>query len=117
MRSRFFLNLAVIAALAVVYFVAGKLGLRLAFVNASATAGVTSLALGGFADWDSYGTIWLTWWLGDATGALIVTPFLLLWNLNRHLRWNRKQALEAVLLLLSLLLVSQAAFSEWLHLA
>src|SRR5215469_3598261 len=36
--SRLFRNLAAIASLAVVYFVAGKLGLRLAFVHPSATA-------------------------------------------------------------------------------
>src|SRR5215469_17450132 len=38
--------------------------------------GVTSLALAGFADWTNYGAIWLTWWLGDATGALVVTPLV-----------------------------------------
>src|SRR5216683_2313337 len=32
----------------------------------SATVGVTSITLGGFADWAKYGTIWSTWWLGDA---------------------------------------------------
>src|SRR5436190_10851954 len=38
----------------------------------SATLGLTSLALGGFADWASYGTIWVTWWLGDVTGGLML---------------------------------------------
>src|SRR6185503_532289 len=28
----------------------------------SATFGVTSLSLGGFAHWSDYGSIWLTWW-------------------------------------------------------
>jgi integral membrane sensor domain MASE1 len=31
----------------------------------SATVGVTSLCVGGFAGWNRYGDIWLTWWLGD----------------------------------------------------
>src|SRR5881296_2695399 len=31
----------------------------------SATFGVTTLCLGGLATWNQYGTIWLTWWLGD----------------------------------------------------
>jgi integral membrane sensor domain MASE1 len=48
----------------------------------SATCGVTSLALGGYADWQNYGSIWLTWWLGDAAGALIVAPLLVLWYRN-----------------------------------
>src|SRR5512132_296023 len=39
--------------------------------------GVTSLALDGFADWTTYGAIWVTWWLGDLTGDLIFTPLVL----------------------------------------
>src|ERR1700736_4357690 len=35
----------------------------------SPTFGVTSLALGGFADWHSYGAIWITGWLGDGRAA------------------------------------------------
>src|SRR2546423_1706418 len=38
--------------------------------------GVTSLAIGGFAQWANYGAIWTTWWLGDSTGDLIIAPFL-----------------------------------------
>src|SRR6266478_1221299 len=34
--------------------------------------GLTSLALAGFADWTNYGAIWLTWWLGDTTGDLLI---------------------------------------------
>src|SRR5262249_38484063 len=34
----------------------------------SATVGVTALALGGYAPWQNYLSIWLTWWLGDASG-------------------------------------------------
>jgi signal transduction histidine kinase len=45
----------------------------------SATLGVTSLSLGGYAEWANYEAIWMTWWLGDAVGALIVAPALLLW--------------------------------------
>src|SRR5438045_9252176 len=45
----------------------------------SATIGVSSLALGGFARWADFGTIWLTWWLGDMGGALVVAPLLVLW--------------------------------------
>ena len=36
-RRQFLNNLALVAVLAAVYFVAGKLGLRLAFVHASAS--------------------------------------------------------------------------------
>ena len=45
----------------------------------SATIGVTSLSLGGHAEWSAFGPIWWTWWLGDMAGDLIVAPFLMLW--------------------------------------
>src|SRR5256885_273709 len=44
----------------------------------SATLGVTTLALTGNARWADFGPIWLTWWLGDAAGDIVVVPFLLL---------------------------------------
>ncbi len=76
----------------------------------SATVGVTSLALGGFASWAGFPEIWLTWWLGDATGALIFAPFLLLLCKNFHFRWDRHAALERALFLSALLVVSWIVF-------
>jgi signal transduction histidine kinase len=46
----------------------------------SASAGVSSLCLGRSAAWTQFGSIWLTWWLGDAAGALIIAPLLILWS-------------------------------------
>src|SRR5882757_1748514 len=181
-RSRLLKDLAALAVLAAVYFAAGKLGLKLAFVNASATAvwpctgialaaflilgyrvwpailaggflvnwttagsvatslgistgntlegvvgcylvtrfaagrkaferaqdvfkfaflagvvspavcatiGVSTLALAGFAGWTIYGSIWSTWWLGDAVGAVVVTPLLILWWENPRPRISK----------------------------
>src|SRR5438034_32375 len=76
----------------------------------SATCGVTSLVLGGFARWADYGDIWLTWWLGDVAGALVVAPVVLLWSANPRVLWSRRQALEAVALVVSLLVVSALVF-------
>jgi PAS domain S-box-containing protein len=45
----------------------------------SATIGVSSLVLTGEAAWSDAGAIWLTWWLGDASGILLVTPLIMLW--------------------------------------
>src|SRR5439155_17378230 len=52
----------------------------------SATFGVTSLCLGGYARWADYEPIWLTWWLADAVGAFIVAPLLLLWSADPRVR-------------------------------
>src|SRR5512147_2603294 len=46
----------------------------------SATIGVTCLALSHLARPGDVGFIWLTWWFGDAVGALVVAPVLLLWS-------------------------------------
>ncbi|HET8575794.1 MAG TPA: MASE1 domain-containing protein [Methylomirabilota bacterium] len=83
----------------------------------SATFGVTSLSLAGFAPWDQYGSIWQTWWLGDTVGALIVTPVLLLWSRHPRVRWDSARVAEAVLSLASLIIVGQLVFGGLLPLA
>ncbi len=45
----------------------------------SATIGVGALSIAGFAPWDNFAAIWMTWWLGDVTGALLFAPFVVLW--------------------------------------
>ena len=79
----------------------------------SPTFGVTSLAVGGLADWANYRAIWLTWWLGDATGALVVAPLLILWSVGPRWRLNPKRHLEVGLLLLVLLMLGEAVFGGW----
>jgi len=77
----------------------------------SATVGVTSLSLGGFAQWENFGSIWLTWWMGDTAGGFIVAPMLILWGSTPRVPWAREKCLEATLLLLSLLILSQVVFN------
>jgi diguanylate cyclase (GGDEF)-like protein len=81
----------------------------------AATFGVTSLALGGFAQWDQYGLIWRTWWLGDAAGALIFTPFFLLWGANLSLKWTKRQFVEAGVLLVLLITTAGNIFGVFFH--
>jgi diguanylate cyclase (GGDEF)-like protein len=80
----------------------------------SATIGVTSLSLGGFADWKQYSDIWLTWWTGDATGDLVVAPLVILWGSNFNLRWGAEKALEAAALVAFLYIAEQAVFERLL---
>ena len=75
----------------------------------SATMGVASLALGGYALWAGLGPIWATWWLGDITGALIVAPPLLLWA-DRRSSLLLRHPVEAACLLLSIALGGCAVF-------
>ena len=45
----------------------------------SATIGVGSLALAGQADPSTIASAWVTWWLGDLAGGLVITPVIVLW--------------------------------------
>src|SRR6266513_351977 len=76
--------------------------------------GVTSLALAGFADWTNYGAIWLTWWLGDTTGDLLIAPLIILWSIPSKRRWTRREAVEVGILLLLLFVLSEVVFGGWL---
>jgi diguanylate cyclase (GGDEF)-like protein len=82
----------------------------LASTTLSATIGVTAISFGGFAHWADFGIVWLTWWLGDATGTLVVAPAILLWGKNPRLKWDRTQMIEATALLLCVIVVTLAAF-------
>src|SRR5882724_3368403 len=75
--------------------------------------GVTSLGVAGFADWANYDAIWLTWWLGDATGDLVFTPLVLLWSVASKRSWNKKEAAEVGALLLLLVVLSAVVFGGW----
>ncbi len=77
----------------------------------SATIGVSALTLGGYAARGEYGAIWLTWWLGDAAGALVVAPLLVLWAAGVPRRWTGRRAIEASVLVLSLVVVALVVFT------
>jgi diguanylate cyclase (GGDEF)-like protein len=81
----------------------------------AATFGVFSLTLGGFAPWSQYGIIWRTWWLGDAAGALVFTPFLLLWIQNPRLKWSERQLLELTILFCALFFTATIVFGPLFH--
>jgi PAS domain S-box-containing protein len=84
----------------------------------SATLGVTSLAVGGYADWTQYGSIWTTWWLGDAGGVLVVAPLLLLlWSRAPAIPWTRRAVLELLPALLLVLVSGGVVFGGWLPFA
>jgi diguanylate cyclase (GGDEF)-like protein len=78
----------------------------------SATIGATSLVWAGLAPPADYLPVWLTWWLGDIAGALILAPVLILWTTSPRTRWNVARVLEALLLLFSLILLGMLVFGS-----
>ena len=77
----------------------------------SATIGVTSLAVGGFVDWAVLGSVWLTWWLGDLAGALLVTPVILLWAAADIRSPSRRKLFESIVIFCVACAIGLIAFS------
>ena len=82
----------------------------IASTTLSATIGVGVLALEDPAVRTQLGAIWLTWWLGDATGAMLVTPLLIAWQRNRKLRAPAARVAEGALLLATVVTVTATLF-------
>jgi integral membrane sensor domain MASE1 len=79
----------------------------------SATIGNLSLCLSGAAPWNNFGWLWLTWWSGDAVGALIVTPLILSWVEKPIQRWRGWRRAEAVFLLILMFVASATVYTNF----
>jgi len=44
-----------------------------------ATVGIAAMCLAGSAAWSDFIALWLTWWLRDASGMLVIAPVVVLW--------------------------------------
>src|SRR5206468_2875283 len=74
----------------------------------SATIGGISLLLGHVTTADQFGDVWRTWWLGDASGALVVVPLALAWALHpQRFAWKPSRMAEALAMLTSIAAVSE----------
>ena len=81
----------------------------------SATVGVASLSLGGYAAWSNFPSIWLTWWMGDLAGALVVTPVIVLWSTSSVRLLQPREALELAGVVILSIAVGLIAFSPLLE--
>lgn len=78
----------------------------------SATLGVGSLSLAGFASWTSFRSIWTTWWLGDAVGDVLIAPVLILWCSSGRMRWTVARSVELAALVIGLVMAGQMVFGR-----
>jgi len=76
----------------------------------SATIGVMTLHFGGIVPRGQVAEAWRAWWLGDAIGALLVAPPLLVWT-ARPVFASTRRLLEAILLAASVIVTSLLIFS------
>ena len=77
----------------------------------SATIGSLSLCLGDSAQWSRFTSLWLTWWMGDGFGALIVTPFVLAWTSPDKI--SSQDLPEVASLFVLLIIVALIVFGGW----
>lgn len=76
----------------------------------SALVGATTLSLGGMLAVDGYASAWVTWWLGDMMGVLVVAPLLLVWFTHTRPILSARETAEAAGLLALLLVISYLIF-------
>jgi signal transduction histidine kinase len=91
----------------------GKFALIVIAVAApvSATVGVAALAATGYAAWDDFAPVWITWWLGNLAGAILATPALVLWARTWRGDEPRHFSTTTLLTLAAAILVGLAALS------
>ena len=77
----------------------------------SATFGVTMLCAWGLQPWARFGELWWTWWLGDATGDLLVAPLLLTCATWKREITHAGRAAELAVLLTVAIAVSVTVFT------
>ena len=80
----------------------------------SATVGVGSLNLAGYADWSEVRSIWTTWWMGDLAGALVITPAIVLWG-TTPARIERRVLIQSCMIYAATIAVGLIAFSPLLE--
>ncbi|WP_293151697.1 MULTISPECIES: MASE1 domain-containing protein [unclassified Microcoleus] len=91
--------------------VLGIVGLAaLASTLINSTIGSIIVCVSGFSSWNNFGTIWGTWWVGDAMGILLVAPLLLTWHKLPKIPTHRKQIVERIIWLLLLLAIGWLVF-------
>ena len=78
----------------------------------AATMGVGTLLATGLADRGTAPLIWFTWWMGDAGGALVIGPALIvLWSDRRP--WIVRHLGETLLALAALVVAAMIVFGGW----
>jgi PAS domain S-box-containing protein len=80
-----------------------------------ATVGAASLGLADYADVTSLAAIWVTWWLRDAVGALVVAPVVVLWSTGDFRTFTLDKVLGSAAVMIAAGAVGVVAFSPLLE--
>ena len=92
--------------------VVGLVLVSLVCTTIGASIGTTTLMVTGNGYWQNFWAIWVTWWIGDLLGALVVAPVLLSWTSFPAVLSNRRSYGEGALLLVMVAAVTWFVFSS-----
>ncbi|MBN8555384.1 MAG: MASE1 domain-containing protein [Deltaproteobacteria bacterium] len=86
----------------------------------SATIGVGSLWITSSINYEELKNTWLTWWLGDVVGDIVVAPFLFIWFRKSFapLLISQRKILfyiESLAIIFSVVVLNIGIFSGWLN--
>jgi signal transduction histidine kinase len=76
----------------------------------SATIGVATLYTAGLVQQSKLAETWRTWWVGDAIGALLIAPAILVWAKRPRVHPSPRGLLEVAILTLGVVLASLVVF-------
>jgi diguanylate cyclase (GGDEF)-like protein len=115
---------ALIAAAAITYFARGRtdlLNIRDTFVliifgaglaaGVTATVGITAVIVANHLSWSVFGISWVTWWLGDVSGIILVAPLIVALARAPHSRLAAQRVVEGVFLAVLVALASSVTFA------
>lgn len=87
-------------------------GLALAGAAISASIANAALGLAGVLTAETWFLNWLTWWLGDAMGIILLTPLILAFAARTGERLSPPRIVELVLAALAMLAITGVVFFE-----
>ncbi|HTK03836.1 MAG TPA: MASE1 domain-containing protein [Alphaproteobacteria bacterium] len=80
----------------------------------SATIGTLTLAFSGTIGWQVFHSTWLTWWLGDTTGAILFAPLILSFKDIKVFPFSFKKMFEFIALIASTSFTSILIFTGYI---
>src|SRR5258708_8070434 len=80
----------------------------------SATIGTTSLLFGNKITLSVYPITWITWWVGDVLGDLIIAPVILTWVSSPKIEFTIRKTVSFIIIFLLLTFISLFIFAGFL---
>lgn len=75
----------------------------------SATIGTATFCF-SISEWGTFVSIWLTWWLGDAVGAIVLVPLIMTYTRFEDAEWGFWPMAANLLIMTSIVAVSYIVF-------